>query len=277
MMKYIAIALPFAMMLAGCGQEASEDTASKIEKSVTASKPEQRPDCADVEFEKAEFTHCIANPDTHHINMRLYGEDKEPLRSLTALALEPDAGNIAFAVNGGMYDENGEPIGYYVESGARLHDINKDDGKGNFYLKPNGIFFGSDGKWQILPTEKFARQIGTRPQFATQSGPMLVIDGELHSELADDGESTNVRNAVGVDAEGRAHFVISAVPVSFGKLARYMRDELKTPNALYLDGNVSSLWDPGADRLDTIGDLGPIIIVENKEATDNQESEGSGQ
>ena len=51
----------------------------------------------------------------------------------------------------------------------------------------------------------------------TQSGPMLLIDGKLHPEITDDGPSRTRRNGVGVDRQGRAHFVISEGPVSFGK------------------------------------------------------------
>ena len=101
------------------------------------------------------------------------------------------------------------------------------------------------------------------PDFATQSGPMLVINGKFHPQISANGESVNVRNAVGVDTQGRAHFVISEVPVSFGRLARFMRNELGCANALYLDGTVSSLWYPAGDRQDNDYPLGPLIVVTN--------------
>ena len=79
-----------------------------------------------------------------------------------------------------------------------------------------------------------------------------------------DGPSKFVRNAVGVDDEGRAHFVISNAPISFGKLARFYKDELHVKNALYLDGNVSQLWNPATERLDTGAPIGPIVVVRKK-------------
>jgi uncharacterized protein YigE (DUF2233 family) len=91
---------------------------------------------------------------------------------------------------------------------------------------------------------------------------MLVIDGKLHPKIDPDGESKKLRNGVGVDRQGRAHFVISDEPVSFGKLARYFRDALNCPNALFLDGSVSSLWDPEHGRVDGGPPLGPLIVVE---------------
>src|SRR3546814_5996108 len=108
-------------------------------------------------------------------------------------------------------------------------------------MKPNGGFFGSDGKWQIATAEDFYTSVSERPQFGTQSGPMLLIDGKLHPEISEDGPSKVIRNGVGVDADGKAHFVISEAPVSFGLMARYFRDELKALNALYLEGTVSPL------------------------------------
>jgi prepilin-type processing-associated H-X9-DG protein len=93
---------------------------------------------------------------------------------------------------------------------------------------------------------------------------MLVIDGELHEAFEPDGDSHKIRNGVGIDDAGRAHFVISEAPVSFGKFARYFRDVAKTRNALFLDGSVSSLWDPARGRMDGRAPLGPLIVVERK-------------
>ncbi|MDJ0643464.1 MAG: phosphodiester glycosidase family protein, partial [Erythrobacter sp.] len=139
------------------------------------------------------------------------------------------------------------------------------DGPGNFHMKPNGVFFGSDGTWRVLTADRFYSTVRDRPRFGTQSGPMLVINGELHPDIQDNGPSRTVRNAVGVDDAGKAHFVISNAALSFGQIARFYRDELKVKDALFLDGNVSSLWDPATDRLDR-GLIGPMIVVTNRES-----------
>ena len=227
--------------------------------------------CQPVVFEETPFTHCIADPAQHMIGTDLAPENGDtPFRSLRifsydALAERPDS--VVFATNAGMYDAEGQPIGYYVEDGRRLTVLNQNAGPGNFHLLPNGVFFGQgDGPWRVLSTEQFAAQVQNRPQFATQSGPMLVIDGELHPDIAPDGSSLKIRNAVGIGPAGRAHFVISEAPVSFGRLARYYRDVLNVDNALFLDGTVSQIWDPANDRLDTGPDIGPLIVVRNKSA-----------
>lgn len=223
--------------------------------------------CQPVMFENSPLTHCVADPARHRIRTALDGPDGRPARSLAALKQAmPHPERVAFAMNGGMFDEGGKPIGYYVEAGQRRHTLNRNSGSGNFHLLPNGVFYGTGREWHVQATDDFAEHVTTRPQFATQSGPMLVIGGRLHPAFDRDGASLKIRNAVGVDRQGRAHFVISEAGVSFGKLARYFRDELKTPNALFLDGSVSQLWDPGHERLDSTVPLGPLIVVE-KNAT----------
>jgi uncharacterized protein YigE (DUF2233 family) len=220
--------------------------------------------CEAVVFEDVPLTHCVADPAKHRIGTVL---GNPPLRSMKALAASraADAPKVAFAMNGGMFDGEGKPIGYYVHDGDRGHELNRADGPGNFHMKPNGVFFGSGGKWQVRTADDFYANVGDRPQFGTQSGPMLVIAGKLHPQVTDDGPSRTIRNAVGVDAAGRAHFVISDAPISFGKLARYFRDVLKTPNALYLDGSVSALWDPATNRIDARAPIGPILVVEERQ------------
>lgn len=223
--------------------------------------------CERVTFEGAALTHCTADPAKHRIVTDLGPSGGAPYRSLARLAEArgSDAPKVAFAMNGGMFDGEGKPIGYYVESGERLKELNRADGPGNFHMKPNGVFFGSDGAWQIRTADDFYANVGDRPRFGTQSGPMLVVDGKLHPEIAEDGPSKAIRNGVGIDAQGRAHFVISEGPVSFGVLARYFRDELDTPDALYLDGSVSALWDPARERVDGRAPIGPLIVVEDKD------------
>lgn len=268
------VALLALALLAGCNQPAPEETGpvTRIEigkgaiapKPAVTSSPSVASACEAVTFEGVPLTHCLADPARHRITTDLGPQGGAPFRSFAALAsgLGDEAKSVAFAVNAGMFGEDGKPIGYYVERGERLKTLNRADGGGNFHLKPNGVFFGSGGKWRVLPSDRFFSDVADRPQFGTQSGPMLVIAGKLHPEFAEEGPSKLIRNGVGVDAQGRAHFVISQAPISFGRFARYFRDELEAPNALYLDGSVSSLWDPSRGRQDARAPLGPLIVVE---------------
>ena len=223
--------------------------------------------CRPVIFEDTPFTHCLAVPSRHRIRTVLSGADGVPFRSFEryAAARGSNAPAVSFAVNAGMFDDAGKPIGYFVSEGERLAPLNEGKGAGNFYLQPNGVFFGNDEKWEIRTASDFRANVSERPSFGTQSGPMLVIKGRLHPDVTPDGESRLIRNAVGVDEGGRAHFVISNAPVSFGKLARLFRDKLKVQNALFLDGNVSALWSPATGRRDARAEIGPMLVVEKRE------------
>lgn len=225
--------------------------------------PEFASACKPAMFEGVPLTHCIADPARHAIETALAPNSGRRIGSIEGWRRGRESTDIAFVVNAGMYGDDLRPLGYFVQGEDRLSQVDQGSGDGNFYLKPNGIFFGSAGEWRVLETDTFVRTIGTRPQFGTQSGPMLVIDGELHPRISDDGASKAIRNGVGVDEAGRAHFVISGEPLSFGQLARFYRDELKTPDALFLDGNVSSLWNPASGRMDQ-GRVGPLLVVRRK-------------
>lgn len=255
-MRRAALALALVALL-GC------PASSPADEHGTAFRP---PPCRSVVFESSSLTDCTADPATDRIRIVVGPAGGPPYRSLVALAAARprNAAPVEFAMNAGMFGEDGNPIGYTVVDRQKLHRLNRADASGNFYMKPNGVFFGTGGKWQVLSADAFADKVNKRPEFATQSGPMLVIDGQLHPQIAPDGPSKKIRNAVGVAPSGRAHFVISDMPISFGKLARYYRDVLKIPNALFLDGTVSQLWDPAKGRMDNGPPLGPLVVVERR-------------
>jgi uncharacterized protein YigE (DUF2233 family) len=224
--------------------------------------------CEHRTFEGSAFTLCRYDRRRDEIALVLDGP-RGPLRSFAALdtALGARARRLRFAMNAGMYDEAGNPIGLYVEDGSERRPINGRRGPGNFHLLPNGVFtVAADGRVAVLPSGRY--DPASHPRWATQSGPMLVIGGRLHPAIQDDGPSLHIRNGVGVDSENTAWFVISDDAVSFGRMARFFRDVLNCPNALYLDGSVSSLWDRPGGRRDTNSALGPLVAVFEREGRD---------
>ena len=210
-------------------------------------------------FEGTPFTVCRYDSSRDRLEL----VDGRTLRSLAALeqSLGARAREVRFAMNAGMYDEEGAPIGLFVSDGEEKKRLNLRKGSGNFHLLPNGVFaVEKSGRVSITVSEEFRKRVKA-PLWATQSGPMLVIGGKLHPRFDANGQSQLVRNGVGVRDARTAFFVISEEGVSFGRFARFFRDGLKTPDALYLDGSVSSLWDPGAGRQDGYSGLGPMIVV----------------
>lgn len=185
-----------------------------------------------------------------------------PYGSFTSLSrsLAAEGKSLVFAMNGGMFDEDLKPIGLYVENGRQQHKVNRRNGSGNFHLKPNGIFYVKGDRAGVLETEAFLRS-GIKPDHATQSGPMLVIDGSIHPKFSESGPSRKRRNGVCVPSESQVVFAISDGLVNFHAFATLFRDGLHCENALFLDGSVSSLFAPELSRGDGFFELGPIIAV----------------
>lgn len=219
--------------------------------------------CTTIKFEGDPFTVCRFAKQSHELRLVSQTPAGVPLRGFAAVRrqLGADSGRIAFAMNAGMYDEAGRPIGLYVENGSEQQPVNVQEGEGNFHMHPNGVFsVGLEGVVRVETTAAYVAR-GEQPLWATQSGPMLLIDGALHPRFQADGASRHVRNGVCAPTPASAAFVISQRAVSFGRFARFFRDELGCRDALYLDGVVSSLWAPSLARMDSRSLLGPMVVV----------------
>lgn len=195
--------------------------------------------------------------------VRLYWQDEhhQPLRSLGYLRdwLQQRQQTLVFATNGGMYQPGNRPVGLFIEAGKTIVPLDTATGPGNFYLKPNGVFYTTtEGGAIICRTEDF--RPSARIRYATQSGPLLVIDGQLHPAFRAGSRNLNVRNGVGLLPDGRVIFAMSRQPVSFYDFARYFQ-QLGCRQALYLDGFVSRTYLPAAGWAQTDGDFGVIIGV----------------
>lgn len=213
--------------------------------------------CREQRFEGSGFIVCTP---ASAAKLRLFaaGRSETPKRAFRDLGL--NEADVAFAMNAGMYDDAGRPIGLAIVQGRQVRKIALRAGGGNFGMKPNGVFFvRRDGTAGIAVSDAF--EFSKDIRLATQSGPMLVIDGKLHPAFQPNGESLYIRNGVGIAPGGRPLFVISTDPVSFGRMGRFFRDRLKARDALFFDGSVSSLWDPSNGRMDVVTDLGPIIVA----------------
>jgi uncharacterized protein YigE (DUF2233 family) len=218
--------------------------------------------CRDATFEGADYTVCSFDVTRDDLRIFWRNPNSEPYRTFSALAagMESEGHALRFAMNGGMFDAALAPVGLYIEDGAELKPANTADAAGNFHMKPNGVFFLDEASAGVMETGAFLRARPTA-RFATQSGPMLVIDGEIHPRFIPGSDSLKVRNGVGVSSPTAVHFAISREPVNFDEFARFFRDELGCDNALYLDGTVSGLYAPEIGRNDSWFGFGPIIGV----------------
>lgn len=156
----------------------------------------------------------------------------------------PAKQTLTFAMNAGMYDAHYAPIGYTVIKGEQIRALNVNEGGGNFHLLPNGVlWWDTTNNVHITESQALQQQLDNgfaKPWFATQSGPMLVIDGKIHPKFNPKSTSLKFRNGAGVCTDGSIQFVNSNEPVTFYQFAALFKDHLKCPNALFLDGGIAS-------------------------------------
>jgi len=177
---------------------------------------------------------------------------------------------LVFAMNAGMFHPGFAPVGLFIADGRMRGILNLENGEGNFFLKPNGVFSITDTGAVISESASFGaflqkNGIG-KVKLATQSGPLLVLDGKLHPAFRAASESRLFRNGVGVVAPRRVVFAISSEPVNFHEFASLFRDGLGCENALFLDGTISSLYTGDPAKRVLRFPLGPIIGVSEEQA-----------
>lgn len=220
--------------------------------------------CRPLAHDGTRYTVCTVDLRRHQLKLYWQNPDGVPYGSLGSLSRSPAGARLVMAMNAGMYHGDLSPVGLYVEDGRELKPVSRAAGPGNFHMKPNGVFYVENGRAGLLETGAFLRR-RTKASLATQSGPMLVIDGRLHPRFSEEGPSKKIRNGVGVRDPNTAVFAISEEPVSFGAFARLFRDALGCRNALFLDGSISGLHAPALGRTDiSLKSLGPMIGASEK-------------
>ena len=196
-------------------------------------------------------------------DLKLYWKDdkQQNFKSILSLKtwLEKNNKNLIFAMNAGMYKEDNSPLGLFIENKKVMSSLNTKSGNGNFYLKPNGVFYiTSDNTPAICKTTDFIDN--GKIKYATQSGPMLLINGKIHSEFKEGSTNLNIRNGVGILPDNRVVFAMSKSETNFYDFANYFKS-MGCKNALYLDGFVSRTYLPQQNWIQTDGNFGVIIGV----------------
>jgi len=196
-------------------------------------------------YEDSSIIAHIVDPKKSELNFYLKDNEGKIFKRFSRLKewLNQQNRELLFAMNGGMYMENSMPLGLYVENGKVIRRANRvNHAYGNFYMQPNGVFFITKKKnAYIKPTSKF--HFKKYVKFATQSGPMLVIDGKIHPKFRKGSFNLHKRNGVGILPDGRVLFAISKSLTNFYDFAMFFKNN-GCKNALYFDGFVSRIYLP---------------------------------
>jgi uncharacterized protein YigE (DUF2233 family) len=204
--------------------------------------------------------------DTKKQDLRLYwkndkGENFGSIENLKT-SIEQKNNILLFAMNAGMYKKDGSPQGLYIEKQKALSSLDTSKAAGNFYLKPNGVFYLTTENTAKIVTTALFKNNG-KIKYATQSGPMLLINGKMHPDFKEGSSNLNIRNGVGILPDGKAVFVLSKKEINFYDFASYFKS-LGCQNALYLDGFVSRAYLPSENWIQTDGNFGVLFAVSRK-------------
>jgi uncharacterized protein YigE (DUF2233 family) len=207
------------------------------------------------------FVSYLADPKKQDVKLYWKNDNQENLKSIQNLKswLEQKHRTLVFAMNGGMYKQDGSPQGLFIENKITVTLLDSASGNGNFYLKPNGVFYLTTDNFPIIcKTESFFND--GKIKYATQSGPMLLIDGDIHPAFRQNSTNLNIRNGVGILPDNKIIFAMSKEEINFYDFATYFKN-LGCKNALYLDGLVSRAYLPEQNWIQTDGNFGVIIGV----------------
>ncbi|WP_050479623.1 phosphodiester glycosidase family protein [Herbaspirillum rhizosphaerae] len=178
--------------------------------------------------------------------------------------LRPQGRDLTCATNAGIYDKEHKPLGLYIENGVTLRKLNtRQNAYGNFYLQPNGVFIVEEKRARIVDTASVDSDRSrwlSQALYATQSGPIMLRNGEINAAFDPGSVNLFVRNAVCIDPSQKVALVMARNPITFYDFALFLRDKLKCVDALYLDGNISRIY-PSLEA-DIGPSFGAIIGVE---------------
>jgi uncharacterized protein YigE (DUF2233 family) len=158
--------------------------------------------------------------------------------------LRADGRRVAFIMNAGIFEDGGVPSGLCVIDGKVLHPLNLSPGAGNFFLKPNGVFYIDARGAHVVTSEEYAR-LKPHARLATQSGPLLLRNGKVHPAFRADSRNYLHRNGVGVRPDGTVVFAITEFGqpryANLHEFAEFFRSQ-GCPDALFLDGDISRMF-----------------------------------
>ncbi len=226
-LAWICIFVLIALLLSGCGS-----LRQAIQNRPCGLDPSQPYDTVHI------------NPALHNITLHWKSpETDEPFKTINNLVewLENTGHSIVAVTNGGIFEPGLVPTGLYVENGQELQPLNLNDGYGNFYMKPNGVFFVRDGLFGIEEATHFGTG-NADVDYALQSGPLILQDNQIHPAFTPGSKNCRLRSGIGVSPNGHAILAISNGAVNLNDFATWFRDTAGMADALYLDGAISTLY-----------------------------------
>ncbi len=222
-------------------------------------------------FNGVKYSIFVANTDSDQIKLHLLRPKYKSSLGDVKSYLESQNFKPLMITNAGMFTATYEPEGLYIEENPlKKYSLDVGDQKSsfNFYLYPNGVFYmDAKNTPHIDTTKEFARLQRLKKikvKVATQSGPMLVINGRIHQAFVKGSTNYKIRGGVGIISSKKVVFACTVGGSNFYDFGLFMRDVFNCKNALFLDGAISKMYLHDIYPEETGGQFGPVISVSRK-------------
>jgi uncharacterized protein YigE (DUF2233 family) len=203
----------------------------------------------------------VVDPKIQELNFYWKDDNGKILKTISNLKawLKTKNKELVFAMNGGMFMQNYTPLGLYIKDQKTITSLNSRTGTGNFYMSPNAVFYITNtNEAYIKRTIDFSTIENVKS--ATQSGPMLLVNGVINKEFTKGSSNVNIRNGVGILPNNKILFAISNGKINFYDFAEYCKNA-GCKEALYLDGYVSKMYLPELKMTNIEGNFGVLVGV----------------
>jgi uncharacterized protein YigE (DUF2233 family) len=220
------------------------------------------PELQSITYRGHSYSVQMVDPKENDLRIFYTDDTGKPLHDFPAVVdyLKTNHAKLLFACNAGMFEPDLRPVGLLLENSTLIAPLNLKEGQGNFYMKPNGVFeVNEKDEAHIVESSEYTALV-TPPEWATQSGPLMVQGGNINPDFNADSKNLKIRSGVGVRKDGAVVFALSTSPVNFYDFASFFLNKFKCPNALYLDGDISAFYAPSMKDLPP-HTFGPIIGI----------------
>lgn len=223
------------------------------------------------EINGVDYHVAIASPENIQILWKDQNGKKLETFSRARAFLEKQGREPLVLMNGGIFEPGRIPSGVLIQDGKELCPLNLKNGKGNFFLKPNGVFYLLENGSGIVESSRFSgvRKSEKSIVGAVQSGPLLLDQGKIHHAFNKESRSQLHRNGVGVRKDGMVVFLMSDFKSSKYPNLYAFAEAFKTlgcESALFLDGDLSQMRTGKAMQASRGRFASMIAIVEAIEA-----------
>lgn len=183
------------------------------------------------------------------LDLRWLNDSGKPLSDFGGLQkqLSQEGKKILFATNAGIYERGPKPCGLTITASKTLVPLNLANAEGNFFLKPNGVFYLDDTAGPGIAESSEYAALKIQPRIANQSGPLLLRKGVIHPAFNANSTNRRQRSAVGVvTATQEIIFVMSdREDRTKGRVTSHQLSSfflhLGCQDALFLDGDISQM------------------------------------